>query len=176
VSALNRSLVVSSGETLYGMVQTDAPIAPGSSGGALVNAEARLIGITTAIAVSDVGAEGLGFAIPINVAVGVVADLVDDGDVSHARLGITGTTAWADEDGAEYPVGVGVTGMTASSAYEDAGGQVNDVIVEIAGVEVNTIDELLATLRRLRAGDNVEVRILRADAEQVFQVELGLLQ
>ena len=66
ISALNRSLNVAGSDFLYGLVQTDAPIAPGSSGGALVDARARLIGITTAIAVSDVGAEGLGFAIPID--------------------------------------------------------------------------------------------------------------
>lgn len=175
VSALNRSLGVPQSETLYGLVQTDAPIAPGSSGGALVDAMGRLIGITTAIAVSDVGAEGLGFAVPIDLAVGIAADLIETGEVEHALLGITGGTVWADENGAQYPVGVGVEALSASSAYEEAGGLVNDVIVEIAGREVNTIDQLLATLRRLRAGDLVEVRILRSDDEQTLEVELGRL-
>ncbi|HEX5696107.1 MAG TPA: trypsin-like peptidase domain-containing protein, partial [Acidimicrobiia bacterium] len=64
VSALDRSLTVETGTELYGLIQTDAPITRGSSGGALLDISARLIGITTAIAVSDVGAEGLGFAIP----------------------------------------------------------------------------------------------------------------
>ncbi len=176
ISALDRSLVVSGSETLYGMVQTDAPIAPGSSGGALVDARARLIGITTAIAVSDVGAEGLGFAVPIDLAVGVITDLINNGAVDHARLGIRGTTAWAGEGGAEYPVGVGVTDVTATSAFADSGGQVNDVIIEIAGVEVDTIDQLLGTLRRLRAGDVVETRILRGDDELVLDVVLERLQ
>jgi putative serine protease PepD len=175
VSALNRSLNVSLGQALYGLVQTDAPIAPGSSGGALVDARGRLIGITTAIAVSDVGPEGLGFAVPIDLAVGIAADLIEIGEVAHAQLGITGATVWAEDNGAQYPVGVGVESLSAGSAYEDAGGQINDVIVEIAGREVNTIDELLATLRRLRAEDLVEVRILRADEEQTLEVELGRL-
>jgi S1-C subfamily serine protease len=175
ISALNRSLGVDAGEPLYGLVQTDAPISPGSSGGALVDAEARLIGITTAIAVSDVGAEGLGFAVPVDIVVGVVNDLIANGEVAHARLGIEGTTAWADRDGAEYPAGVGVTGIPSGSAFEDSGGQINDVIVEIAGVEVKTLDDLLAVLRRLRAGQEVPVRILRSDAATTLDVLLGRL-
>lgn len=176
ISALNRSLLVRPRQNLYGLVQTDAPIAPGSSGGALVDARGRLIGITTAIAVSDVGAEGLGFAIPVDLAIGIVNDLIEDGAVTHARLGISGDTAWARDGRAEYPVGVGVGDVEPGSAYEAAGGQVNDVITEIGGVRVATIDDLLATLRRLRAGDVVQVRILRGDDELLVDIELGALQ
>jgi serine protease Do len=175
VSALDRELDVTFGTTLYGMVQTDAPISPGSSGGALVDAEGRLIGITTAIAVSDVGAEGLGFAVPIDLAIGVANDLVDSGEVRHAMLGIEGQTAWASENGAQFPVGVGVGGLTPESAYEEAGGQVNDVIIELAGAEVETLSEMLGVLRRYRAGDSVEVRVLRQDSEQTIAVTLGAL-
>lgn len=175
ISALDRSLPVTFNQILYGMVQTDAPIAPGSSGGALVDAEGRLIGITTAIAVSDVGAEGLGFAIPIDLAVGVVTDLIESGEVRHALLGIQGNTAWAAESGAEFPVGVGVGGLTPNSAYQEAGGQVNDVIVEVGGTEVETLEEMLAILRGYRAGDVVEVRLLRAEDERILEVTLGKL-
>ena len=175
VSALNRFLEVAGGEPLYGLVQTDAPIAPGSSGGALVDARARLIGITTAIAVSDVGAEGLGFAIPIDLAIGIVKDLIEEGEVAHARLGIRVTTVWAEDGGAEYPVGVGVSDLTANSAYGASGGQVNDVIVEVNGVLISTDLDLLATLRRHRAGDVVPIRILRVDDEQVLDVKMGRL-
>ncbi|MCH7582963.1 MAG: trypsin-like peptidase domain-containing protein [Acidobacteria bacterium] len=176
ISALNRSLNVAGSEFLYGLVQTDAPIAPGSSGGALVDARARLIGITTAIAVSDVGAEGLGFAIPIDLVVGVVTDLIENGKVDHAMLGIRGSTVWAIQGEAEYPVGVGITGMSGGSAYESSGGQINDVIVEIADNRVDTIEELLAILRSLRANDIVDIRILRADDELLLEVELGKLE
>ncbi len=173
VSALDRALAVSGGNVLYGLIQTDAPIAPGSSGGALVDAEGRLIGITTAIAVSNVGAEGVGFAVPVDLVAGIVNDLVEGGEVRHALLGIQGDTVWATEAEAEYPVGVGVLDLVAGSAYEAAGGQVNDVIVEFDGTPVRTIEELLARLRRHRAGDRVEVRILRADSEQVLDVTLA---
>lgn len=175
VSALNRSLTVTPGQTLYGLVQTDAPIAPGSSGGALVDARGRLIGITTAIAVSDVGAEGLGFAIPIDLAVGVVNDLIRERVVRHARLGISGETVWAQQNGAEFPVGVGIGSVESGSSYDLAGGQVNDVITELGGHPVNTIDELLARLRALRAGDVVQARILRSDDQLVLDIELGEL-
>lgn len=175
VSALNRSLGVDRAETLYGLVQTDAPIAPGSSGGALVDANAQLIGITTAIAVSSVGAEGLGFAVPVDMMVGVVDDLIRFGQVAHARLGIEGTTAWAQSAGAEYPVGVGVTRLPADSPLLSAGGQVNDVIVEVAGLRVNTLEDMLAVLRMLRAGQEIEVKILRGTSELSLPVELGRL-
>lgn len=174
ISAFDRQLAEGQGnEALYGLVQTDAPIAPGSSGGALVDASGRLIGITTAIAVSDVGAEGLGFAVPIDLAVGVANDLIETGEVRHAQLGITGSTALANDGDAEFPVGVLVD--RASGAYVDAGGQVNDVIVSIDGNEVRTIDSLLARLRRMRAGDTIPVRILRGDTETTLDVTLGLL-
>lgn len=173
VSALDRALDVRAGERLYGLVQTDAPIAPGSSGGALVDAGARLIGITTAIAVSDVGAEGLGFAVPVETVVGVVEDLIATGRVAHARLGIEGTTAWARDGGAEYPVGVGVTRLPSDSPYGASGGSVGDVITSIAGRRVNTIDDLFAALRRLRANQSIPVEVIRGDQSLVLQVALG---
>lgn len=175
VSALDRRLEVTAEEDLYGLVQTDAPIAPGSSGGALVDAAGRLIGITTAIAVSNVGPEGLGFAVPVDIAVGVANDLIDDRVVRHALMGIRGATAWAEEGGAEFPVGVLIEEVTPGSAYEEAGGQLNDVVVAIEGEAVRTLDALLARLRRLRADDTIPVRILRGETEMTLDVTMGLL-
>ncbi|MGD2102803.1 MAG: trypsin-like peptidase domain-containing protein [Acidimicrobiia bacterium] len=175
VSALDRRLGTNVGDILYGLVQTDAPIAPGSSGGALVNSAGELVGITTAIAVSDVGSVDLGFAVPTAIAIGVANDIIENGEVRHALLGITGETYYAEEDGAEYPVGVLVSDLTSGSAYETAGGRLNDVIVEIDGYPVNTIDALLSRLRRLRAGDTVPLRILRSDANTTLEVILDRL-
>lgn len=174
ISALDRTLGAG-GDVLYGLVQTDAPIAPGSSGGALVDSSGNLIGITTAIAVSTVGPADLGFAVPIDLAVGVANDLIDTGEVRHALLGMTGQTAWAEDSGAEYPVGVLVEEVSSGSAFEEAGGQVNDVIVAIDGHGVETIEGLLARLRRLRAEQLVPVRILRGDATTTLEVTLGRL-
>jgi S1-C subfamily serine protease len=162
VSALNRSLGVGAGEVLYGLIQTDAPITRGSSGGALLDSTARLVGITTAIAVSDVGAEGLGFAIPIDMALPVANDLIEAGVVNHAQLGIQGDTALAEADGAEYPVGVRVTRVNPGSAYETAGGQVNDVITAIDDVHVSSMETLLTNLRTRRAGETVTLSVTRS--------------
>lgn len=175
ISALDRALVATGGADLYGLVQTDAPIAPGSSGGALADAAGRLIGITTAIAVSDVGSVDLGFAVPVEIALGVANDLISDGVVRHALLGINGDTAWAEEAGAEFPVGILVEGVTGGGAFELAGGQINDVIVEVDGHPVNTFETLLARMRRLREGQVIPVRILRGDANTTLDVTLGLL-
>ncbi len=176
ISALNRFLDVEAGNRLYGLIQTDAPITRGSSGGALLDGNARLIGITTAIAVSDVGAEGLGFAVPIDIATGVIADLIEAGEVAHALLGIAGETAFATSDGAGFPVGVLVTDILGNSAYEAAGGQENDVITSIDGLAVDTLDELLARIRFLRAGDVATVVILRGDAQLELEATMGLLE
>ena len=173
VSALNRSLQPQNSATLYGLVQTDAPIAPGSSGGALVDGAGRLIGITTAIAVSEVGPEGLGFAVPVDLVVGVVNDLIIAGEVRHALLGINGRTESASDGPAAFPVGVLVEDLASGSAYESAGGQVNDVIVAIDDHQVKTFEGLLARLRRMRAGQVADLRILRADGEAVLSVTLG---
>ena len=98
---------MNSAVTLFGLIQTDAPITRGSSGGALLNKNGELIGITTAIATADVGAEGLGFAIPINLALNIVDDLLDDGKVFHAFLGILGAQYFeVAEDGARIFSGV----------------------------------------------------------------------
>jgi len=175
ISALDRRLQVTQSSDLVGLVQTDAPIAPGSSGGALVDAAGHLIGITTAIAVSDVGAEGLGFAVPVDIAVGVANDLIEDGVVQHALMGIEGSTAWAEDNGAEFPVGVLVTSLSNNSAYQEAGGQINDVIVEVDGHPVRTLDSLLSRLRHHRADDTLPVRILRGDDGTTLDVTMGLL-
>ncbi len=176
ISALNRSLDLEANTTLYGLIQTDAPITRGSSGGALLDGSGRLIGITTAIAVSDVGAEGLGFAIPIDMVLGVANDLIEFGEVRHARLGISAATAFAEEGGAEYPVGVLVEDLLTDSAYEQGGGQVNDVIKTIDGDPITIRDQLLTTLRMHRAGEDVVFGVLRAAGELEITVTLGRLE
>lgn len=173
LSATGRTLVVEADNTLYGLLQTDAPITRGSSGGALLDQEAKLIGITTAIGVSDVGAEGLGFAVPVDLAISVADDLIADGSVRHAMLGIQGGTVTTDRDDAAVPLGVGVSAISPESAYADSGGELNDVIIQLDGVPLRSIEDLIARLRHRRAGDEVSVRVLRDDQELTFGVTLG---
>jgi putative serine protease PepD len=176
VSALDRSLIIDAGSRLYGLIQTDAPITRGSSGGALLDSAARLIGITTAIAVSDVGAEGLGFAVPIDIAIGATNDLIADGVVSHAVLGIQGQTALVEQGGAEYPVGVLVETITTGSSYQVGGGQINDVITDLDGVPITTMDGLLTVMRAKRSGDEVTISVSRSEADLDLEITLGTLE
>ena len=164
VSAFNRRLTVTATEELYGLIQTDAPITRGSSGGALLDGQGRLIGITTAIGVSDVGAEGLGFAVPVNVVVGIAKDLIADGEVQHAFLGIVGEDAFElTEDNARLPTGARIASVEPDSAISSAGAQPGDTIVTLDGEPVANMNELVAMLRTYRAGETVEVGLLRSD-------------
>lgn len=162
VSALGRE-VPAGATTLVDMIQFDAPIAPGSSGGALVDADGAVIGITTAIAVSDVGAEGMGFATPVDIARMVAEQLVANGQVVHVWLGIEGD----DVD----PVtssrlgllgGALVRGVRGGSPADAAGVRTGDIIVAIDGDTVRTMGGLIVRLRSHRPGDVVTLRIHRA--------------
>ncbi len=176
VSAFNRQLTTGPGQNdaLYGLLQTDAPITLGSSGGALLNGQAQLIGITTAIGVSDVGAEGLGFAVPVDMVERLAADLIADGVVHHAYLGIGVDDALTESDqGAEIPSGAAVTGFATGSAIQLAGADVGDIIVSINGTPVRTTFDLLSILRSYRAGDEIDVVVNRDGEEIALTVELG---
>lgn len=172
VSATGRSLPVEGGSRLYGLLQTDAPITRGSSGGALVDDNGRLIGITTAIAVSDVGAEGLGFAVPTELVTSVATDLIADGEVSHAMLGMRGQTATASNGEAVVSNGVEVTETPNGSAFVAAGGEAGDIIASINDASVNSIEGLITQLRYLRAGDTATITIRRNGNETTLDVEL----
>ena len=165
ISAFDRTLTANGlGDTrdLYGLLQTDAPITRGSSGGALLNRNGELIGITTAIGVSDVGAEGLGFAVPVHLVVPIADDLIANGSVQHAFLGIEGQSAFiVREDGSEFPLGAEIRRLLGGSAIGDAGAQPGDVIVALEGESVNSMILLVARLRGYRAGDEVTVTLER---------------
>ena len=184
VSALERRLDVGgdtmdSAVTLFGLIQTDAPITRGSSGGALINKHGELIGITTAIATADVGAEGLGFAVPVNLALGIAEDLISDGKILHAFLGILGAQHFETAaDGARVFSGVFIQELYGPGgetfAIGKAGALPGDVIKAINGENVKTLDGLITILRTKRAGDQVEIQIMR-DSQAitlVFQLDL----
>ena len=173
ISALNRRLDVgnesmNNAVTLFGLIQTDAPITRGSSGGALVNQKGELIGITTAIATADVGAEGLGFAVPINLALGIVEDILDDGKVLHAFLGILGAQYFeVADDGARIFSGVVIEELYGPAddiyAIGKAGALPGDVIKKVNDIDISTLDQLITILRNKRAGDAITVEILRGE-------------
>ena len=184
VSALARRLDVGSetmgsGVTLFGLIQTDAPITRGSSGGALINNNGELIGITTAIATADVGAEGLGFAVPINLALSIADDLIKEGQVFHAFLGILGSQHFETAaDGARVFSGVYIQELYGPTndmfAIGKAGALPGDIIKKVNGETVKTLDGLITELRKKRAGDTIEIEILRNEQYIILDFELDL--
>ena len=184
VSALERRLDVggqdmNSSVTLFGLIQTDAPITRGSSGGALLNQNGELIGITTAIATADVGAEGLGFAVPINLALNISQDLVDDGKVYHAFLGILGAQHYEGaEDGAIIFSGVKIQELYGPAndiyAIGKAGAMPGDIIKKVNGKNIKTLDGLITLLRSKKAGDEISIEITRNDQVITLQFLLDL--
>jgi S1-C subfamily serine protease len=178
VSALGRSLPTRSGSTVRiveNVIQTDAALNPGNSGGALADGEGRVVGINTAVA-----GVGLGLAVPINAATrSIVGALMRDGRVRRAYLGIAGDTRplpprLAAALGRQR--GIEVVQVAEGSPAAHAGLRPEDLIVEVDGVSVSAVDDL----QRLMAGDaigrSVTARVLRQGRELTVEVvpdELG---
>jgi S1-C subfamily serine protease len=173
VSAFNREVVVSSDQALYGMLQTDAPITNGSSGGALVDAGGRLIGITTAIGVSQAGPEGIGFAIPVELVTRITDELIERGDVRHAFLGVGLQAVFENQGPARVPAGARVERVEPGTSAELFGLEVDDRIVGLDDIPVHTSQDVINTLRLYRVGDTVSVEIIRDGVPLSIDVELG---
>ena len=161
-------------EDLFGMIQTDAPFNSGSSGGALVDNQGRLIGITTALGVSVLGPEGLGFAIPVEVVSRVAGEIIATGSSGHAFLGIEGTTELVDlSDGAEAPVGVIVSQLLDGSSAGANGIRTGDVITTLDDQPVTTMEGLISILRRFSPDDQVTVGVNRNGETLTVVLRLG---
>jgi S1-C subfamily serine protease len=174
LSAFDRLVQTSGSETLYGMLQTDAPITQGSSGGALVDETGRLIGITTAVGVSEIGVEGIGFATPVEIVERVVEELIANGEAGTAFLGITGGTTFdTAADGALVPAGVEIGSIDPNGAAVVAGLQAGDLIVSFEGQEIEVMQDLIILLRRSHVGDTVELMIERDGNVETINVVLG---
>ena len=162
ISAMHRSVRTRTGQSLMDMLQTDAPIAPGSSGGALLDAYGKVIGITTALAMTDTGAEGFGFAIPIDAARNAADQLITTGKVVTVWLGVEGS----DLDGAtavdlNVDGGAMIEKVKADSPAERAGLAPRDVIVRVDNKPVTSMTMLVVAVRAHRPGDVFTVEIVR---------------
>jgi putative serine protease PepD len=171
ISAVGREVQTSAEIVLYGMLQTDAPITSGSSGGALVDGSGALVGITTAVGVSNIGVEGIGFATPVEVVERVVTEIIATGRASHGVLGINGSTAYrTTDDGGLEPFGVTVQSVSPDSAASIVDLAESDVITAVGDVPVRTMDELISAFRRVGAGDSV---VLHLGSGSTLEVTLG---
>ena len=162
VSALGRTLRSPGGRLIESVIQTDAPLNPGNSGGPLVDGAGRVIGINTAM----IGlAQGLCFAIGIDTAVDVTARLMRDGRVKRARLGLAGQTTVLDSRLARRLQREGDTAVlvmeAAGGAAERGGLRQGDLILEFDGRPVFTVDDLHRLLTDDAAGRALPVKVLR---------------
>ena len=162
VSALGRSGINPEGYEDF--IQTDASINPGNSGGALVNLRGELVGINSAILSGSGGNIGIGFAIPVNMAKGVMDQLIKYGEVKRGMLGVNiykVTPDIAKEFGLADLSGALVGGVAQGSAAERAGVKTGDIITSINGTTMRNAGELRNAIGMLRVGDKVEIGLLR---------------
>jgi serine protease Do len=167
----------SAARALVDLIQTDAAISPGNSGGALADRDGRIIGINVAyLPPAQTGAENLGFAIPSDTAVSVADQLIDTGKVSTAYLGVF-TTDLSPEDASRFdlPVDSGalVEQVVPGSAAADAGVRKGDIITALGDAKVESYGDLLGALRDYQPGDTVTLTVFRNGDKTNLEVTLG---
>lgn len=172
ISAVDRRVQAASGEPLHGMIQTDAPIAPGSSGGALVDANGAVIGITAAVA--DQAGGRFGFATPIDLAHRVADEILRTGRMVHGWLGVEGADL-ATEEARELGLeGGALLRAVASRSPAAAGGLlVDDIVTEVDGRPVHSTSGLVVELREHAPGDEIVVGYWRGGRYDEARVTLA---
>jgi serine protease DegQ len=177
ISGLHREIPEANQPSLVDLLQTDAAISPGNSGGALVNGRGEIIGINEAYLPPSTGAVSLGFAIPSTTVVDVVGQLLKNGRASHAFLGITPqaiTPEIADRLGLDRTTGVLVLTAESGGPAADAGIRPGDVLTRMGNRELEGVEDLLDELRQHKAGDRVQITLVRGGRTQ--QVEVTLVE
>jgi serine protease Do len=157
-------------------IQTDAPINPGNSGGALINDRGELVGINTAILTHSQGSEGIGFAVPANLARQVMDQLLKNGKVVRAYMGILPqdmTPEMAKAFGQKEPRGVVVGDVTANSPAQQAGLQRGDILLDVNGKSVANSNALRNSISMMQPGTNVKLSVLRDGNERDFSLKLA---
>ena len=176
VSAKARNLsILGEGTSVESFIQTDAAVNPGNSGGALVNTKGELVGINAAIASHTGSYEGYSFAIPSNIVRKVVDDLLLYGETQRGYLGIFPdelTQELAEKEGLEDIEGVYVKEVTEGGAAKMAGIEKGDVITAINGKKVNTVTQLMESIRQYRPGDKVNVEVNRNGRHHNYELTL----
>jgi len=172
ISALNRTMNVDGRQ--YTLIQTDAAINPGNSGGALVNKFGQVVGINT-VKIGASGYEGMGFAIPVDIAMPIINELLEDGYVKGRPVIGLSLREINEPTSKRYnlPMGLYVLEVMEFSGAEKAGVKVSDIITKANGKEVKTVDELNKIRDTFKAGDSVELTIIREERVLNITVVLG---
>jgi S1-C subfamily serine protease len=173
VSAVGRSLRAQNGRLIGDVIQTDAALNPGNSGGPLVNSRAEVIGVNTAVIM---GAQGICFSVASNTAQHVITQILQHGRVRRARLGVAGDQVSLPQRlraqlALRQLAGVRVVEVQAGSPAQSAGLQPSDVILSLDQETVTGIDDIARVLDGSKIGKRVSVRILR-DAQRILSLEL----
>ncbi|MDO5556696.1 MAG: trypsin-like peptidase domain-containing protein [Clostridia bacterium] len=172
ISALNRTVTDTNG-TEYTLIQTDAAINSGNSGGALVNCNGEVVGLNT-LKLSGTGIEGMGFAIPINATLDVTDELITYNKVRRPFIGIGGINITEElSKQNNLKVGIYVKTLEDFSSAEKAGVKVGDIITAINGEEVKTMDKLNEIKNNHEIGDKITLTIFRENEELKIDVVLG---
>lgn len=179
VSALYRSTMMASttGTTIYAdLIQTDAAINSGNSGGALVNDQGKLVGINSLVESSSGANAGIGFAIDGNYAIKVANTIIAGKTVEHAYLGVTlqtVTSSNAKVNNLSTDSGAYVTSVVDGSAAATAGLQKGDIITKIDGEQIGSSSAVILAVRKHDVGDTMEITYMRGTAESTVTVTLG---
>jgi len=172
VSAVNREVTDTDGKT-YTLIQTDAAINSGNSGGALVNSEGKVIGVNTLKLTGD-DVEGMGFAIPINSTTDITSQLIQYSKVRRPYIGVTGMDLDAETARRNNLVeGIYVKDVETFSAAEKGGIKIGDVIIKADGTDVKTMDELNAIKNSHNIGDEMKITVNRNGQEIELTITLG---
>jgi S1-C subfamily serine protease len=176
VSGLNRTLQESSSPSLVDLIQTDAAISPGNSGGALLDADGRVIGISVAyLPPASTGAENIGFAIPADTVVGIVQELIAQRKASHPYLGVqytSVTTELQQADSLSRSSGALVQQVMPGTPAEAAGILQGDIIVSIDGTPVTEQGDVVVILRQKKVGDTITLVLDRKGTETTVKATL----
>jgi len=180
ISGVGRQIPASDngGRPLVDLLQTDAAISPGNSGGALTDAQGRLVGINEAYIPPSAGAVSLGFAIPAATVVNVADQLLTTGTVKHPYLGVVVDTLTPDVAqalGVKADAGAVVQQVVAGAPAAKAGIQAGDVIVQFNGKPVRTAGDVYAGLRAVQPGATITIGLNRGGTDKQVQVTLGTL-
>jgi S1-C subfamily serine protease len=172
VSALGRSIRSVSGRTIEDVIQTDAALNPGNSGGPLVSSSAEVIGINTAIIN---GAQGICFAVASNTAQFVLSEIIRHGYVRRAYIGVAGQTApvprrHAVVAGIDNTMGALLAQIEPDGPAAKAGLLPGDVVIKLDGAEINGVDDLIRALDRDRIGRTLEMEVLRLGRLRAIEI------
>ena len=167
VSALGRSMKAPNGYTITGSIQTDAAINHGNSGGPLLDLDGKVVGVNAQIESESGGNDGVGFAIPSSTVKSIVAQILEDGSVQHAYLGVSVTAA------ADGTAGAQLAEVRSGTPAAEAGLQAGDVLTAVDGDAVSSAAALQSAIDARKPGDRVILDYLRDGAHRTVTVTLG---